>query len=165
MTASIQPQPLFKLLARLLTACAPLLLAGGAHALSVDQPQMTLERMDLTAGMYRIDAQLAKTPQQHQIGLMHRKEMPQEEGMLFIFNQPGVQCFWMKNTLLPLTAAFVADDGTVVNLADMQPQSTDSHCSKKPVRFVLEMNQGWFKSRGIKAGFQLTGPVFTKTPK
>jgi uncharacterized membrane protein (UPF0127 family) len=72
-------------------------------------------------GMYRIDAQVASTPLQRQIGLMHRKEMPQTEGMLFVFEQPGEQCFWMKNTLLPLTAAFVADDGTIVNLADMKP--------------------------------------------
>jgi uncharacterized membrane protein (UPF0127 family) len=93
---------------------------------------------------------------------MWRKEMPQNEGMLFVFEQAVVQCFWMRNTLLPLTAAFVADDGTIVNLADMKPQSDDSHCSKKPVRFVLEMNQGWFAKRNIQAGFKLTGPAFSK---
>jgi uncharacterized membrane protein (UPF0127 family) len=63
----------------------------------------------------------------------------------------------MKNTLLPLTAAFVADDGRVVNLADMQPQTTESHCSAEPVRFVLEMNQGWFAKRGLKAGSRIGG--------
>jgi uncharacterized membrane protein (UPF0127 family) len=68
----------------------------------------------------------------------------------------------MRNTLLPLTAAFVADDGTIVNLVDMKPMNDDSHCSKKPVRFVLEMNQGWFAKRNIQAGFKLTGPVFSK---
>jgi uncharacterized membrane protein (UPF0127 family) len=94
------------------------------------------------------------------IGLMFRKEMPQHEGMLFVFEQPSVQCFWMKNTLLPLTAAFVADDGTVVNLADMKPQTTDSHCSAKPVRYVLEMNQGWFVKKGIKPGMKLRGEIF-----
>jgi hypothetical protein len=60
---------------------------------------------------------------------MFRREMPQHEGMLFVFEQPAPQCFWMKNTILPLTAAFVADDGTIVNLADMKPQTEDSHCS------------------------------------
>jgi hypothetical protein len=95
-------------------------------------------------------------------GLMFRKEMPQHEGMLFVFDQPSVQCFWMKNTLLPLTAAFVADDGTIVNLADMKPQTEDSHCSAKPVRFVLEMNQGWFAKKGIKAGTKLSGPPFQR---
>ncbi len=149
-------------LARLLAGLVPFLLAAGVHAQAGEQPQTGLQRVDLTAGMYRIDAQVANAPQERQIGLMHRKAMPQQEGMLFIFDEPGVQCFWMKNTLLPLTAAFVADDGTVVNLADMQPQTMDSHCSDKPVRFVLEMNQGWFRSRAIKAGFRLKGPVFAK---
>lgn len=91
---------------------------------------------------------------------MHRKEMPQHEGMIFIFEQASVQCFWMKNTLIPLTAAFVADDGTIVNLADMQPLSEQSHCSEKPVRFVLEMHQGWFGKRRIEAGYKLGGTVF-----
>jgi uncharacterized membrane protein (UPF0127 family) len=109
------------------------------------------------AGIHRIEAQVAATPAQRQIGLMWRKEMPQNEGMLFIFEQPSVQCFWMMNTLLPLTAAFIADDGTIVNLADMKPQTTDSHCSTKPVRYVLEMNQGWFGKRGLAAGARLSG--------
>jgi uncharacterized membrane protein (UPF0127 family) len=121
------------------------------------QPQLDLPRVKLSAGMHLIDAQVAELPEQRQIGLMHRKDMPEREGMLFVFEQPGTQCFWMKNTLLPLTAAFVADDGRVVNLADMAPQTTDSHCSTEPVRYVLEMNQGWFSKRGIKAGAQLGG--------
>jgi hypothetical protein len=91
---------------------------------------------------------------------MFRREMPAAEGMLFVFEQASPQCFWMKNTLLPLTAAFVADDGTIVNLADMKPQTTDSHCSAQPVRYVLEMNQGWFAKKGIKAGFKLAGKPF-----
>ena len=110
--------------------------------------------------MYQIESQVAQTPEQRSIGLMFRSEMPAHEGMLFVFEQPSTQCFWMKNTLLPLTAAFVADDGTIVNLADMKPQTTDAHCSEQPVRWVLEMNQGWFAKRGIKAGFKLQGPVF-----
>ena len=111
--------------------------------------------------MHQIDAQIASTPDQRQIGLMHRAEMPQHEGMLFMFEEPAQQCFWMKNTLLPLTAAFVADDGTIVNLVDMQPKTTDSHCSAKPVRFVLEMHQGWFAKRALKPGFRLTGKPFS----
>jgi uncharacterized membrane protein (UPF0127 family) len=110
--------------------------------------------------MYQIDTQVAQTPDQRSIGLMFRSEMPAHEGMLFVFEQPGTQCFWMKNTLLLLTAAFVADDGTIVNLADMKPQSTDSHCSSKPVRFVLEMHQGWFAKKGFKAGSRLVGVPF-----
>ena len=157
------PSPLsFHLLTRRLLATVCLCLAWGAQAQSAGRPQMSLERVNLTAGMYRIDAQLAKTVAQQKTGLMYRKELAQQEGMLFMFPQDGVHCFWMKNTLIPLTAAFVEEDGTIVNLADMQPQTTESHCSDKPVRFVLEMNQGWFQSRGIKPGFRLTGAVFSK---
>lgn len=123
-------------------------------------PQLQLPRIQLQAGMHQIQVQVAATPDQRAVGLMHRAEMPQTEGMLFAFEQAAQQCFWMKNTLLPLTAAFIADDGTIVNLADMKPQTTDAHCSAQPVRWVLEMNQGWFAKRGIKAGFKLQGPVF-----
>ena len=126
---------------------------------------MDLPRIKLGAGMYLVDTQVASTPQQRATGLMFRRQMPQTEGMLFVFEQASEQCFWMKNTLLPLTAAFVADDGTIVNLADMAPQTTNSHCSAKPVRFVLEMNQGWFAKKGIKAGFKLSGPPFKPATK
>lgn len=142
-------------------ALSCLVLAAGC-ALAQGTPQTNLPRAKLSAGMHQIDAQLALTPEQRQIGLMFRREMPQTEGMLFVFEQPAQQCFWMKNTLLPLTAAFVADDGTIVNLVDMKPQTTDSHCSEKPVRYVLEMNVGWFAKKGIKAGSKLAGPVFAQ---
>ncbi|MFN7855957.1 MAG: DUF192 domain-containing protein [Acidovorax sp.] len=129
-----------------------------------DAPQTSLPRVELTAGFHRIDAQVASTPQTRQTGLMHRKEMPQHEGMIFVFEQPAVQCFWMKNTLIPLTAAFVDDDGTIVNLQDMKPQTLDSHCSTKPVRYVLEMNQGWFAQKGVKPGSKLAGSLFQRKP-
>ena len=134
---------------------------GLASAQAQEGPQLDLMRVKLQAGMYQIDAQVAQTPQQRAIGLMNRREMPTHEGMLFIFEQPSIQCFWMKNTLLPLTAAFVADDGTIVNMADMAPQSTQSHCATKPVRFVLEMHQGWFAKKNMAAGFKLSGPPFS----
>jgi uncharacterized protein len=125
-----------------------------------EDPQINLQRVKLSAGMHLIDAQVASSPEQRQTGLMFRKEMPQQEGMIFVFEQASQQCFWMKNTLLPLTAAFVADDGTIVNMADMKPQTTEPHCSAEPVRFVLEMNKGWFAKKGIKAGSKLGGPLF-----
>ncbi len=112
--------------------------------------------------MHLLDVQLALTPEQRQIGLMFRKEMPQHEGMLFVFEQPATQCFWMRNTLIPLSAAFVADDGTIVNIAEMKPQSDASHCSEKPVRYVLEMNQGWFAKKQIQAGYKLGGTAFAR---
>ena len=123
-------------------------------------PQLTLPRMKISAGMHHSDTPLARTPIERQIGLMNRPAMPTHEGMLFVFDEPTRQCFWMKNTLLPLTAAFVADDGTIVNLEDMKPQTLDAHCSTKAVRYVLEMNQGWFAKRGIKAGTKLSGTPF-----
>ncbi len=148
-----------KALSQLILAIS--LTAPVLHTQAQNAPQTTLPRTSITAGMYLIDAQVAMTPREREIGLMFRKEMPVQEGMLFVFEQPATQCFWMKNTILPLTAAFVADDGTIVNLADMKPMTEDSHCSAKPVRYVLEMNVGWFDKRGIKAGTRLSGRPFT----
>lgn len=119
-----------------------------------------LPTIPLGAGMYNIKVEVAQTPEQQQIGLMHRTSMGTNEGMLFAFERAGQQCFWMKNTLIPLAIAFVADDGTVVNLDEMKPQTLESHCSAKPVRYVLEMNTGWFTKRGIKAGSKLRGEPF-----
>jgi uncharacterized protein len=138
-------------------ALAAALLSCAAFA---QEPQMDLPRVKLAAGMHVIDAQVAATTDQRMTGLMHRKEMPQHEGMLFVFDYPSQQCFWMKNTLLPLSVAFVADDGTIVNIDEMKPQTLDSHCSTKPVRYVLEMNQGWFTKKGIKPGTKLEGQPF-----
>jgi uncharacterized membrane protein (UPF0127 family) len=149
----------------LLTGCFGLLIwLGSTSSWAQGTAQMGLERTQLMAGMHRLDVQLAQTPEQRQIGLMWRKDMPQHEGMLFVFDQASTQCFWMRNTLIPLTAAFLEDDGTIVNLADMKPLNDDSHCSTQPVRFVLEMNQGWFAKRQIKPGFKLGGSVFQKRP-
>ena len=121
-----------------------------------------LATIRLAAGMHVIQAEFAKSPDERSTGLMFRPTMATNDGMLFAFEQAGQQCFWMKNTLLPLSAAFIADDGSVVNIEDMKPQTLDSHCSSQPVRFVLEMNQGWFAKRGIKAGSRLQGAPFTK---
>ena len=159
MTTSLRPV----LCATLLTLAATAVHAQGPTP--APQPQLDLERATLQAGRQKISVQLARTPQQRQTGLMHRRSMPQQEGMLFVFDQPGVQCFWMKNTLLPLTAAFVDDDGTIVNLANMQPQTETPHCSAKPVRYVLEMNQGWFAQKGIKPGSKLVSAAVFSTKK
>jgi len=137
------------------------LMTAVATSAKAQEPQTNLQRTAIQAGMFQIDAQIANTPQQRQVGLMFRKDMPTHEGMLFIFEEPQKLCFWMKNTLLPLTAAFVDDDGAIVNLVDMQPQSTDSHCSEKPVRYVLEMNQGWFAKKKIGKGYKLKSQIFS----
>ena len=111
----------------------------------------------LTAGMHRIQAEVAATDASRSRGLMFRKELAPNHGMLFVFEQANVQCFWMRNTLLPLSIAFMLDDGTITNIADMAPMTENSHCSTAPVRYTLEMEQGWFAKRGITAGKKITG--------
>ncbi len=133
---------------------------GNAVATLSEGVPQTLPTIPLQAGMHIVRAAVAQTPEQRQTGLMFRREMAQHEGMLFVFDQVSTQCFYMRNTPLPLSIAFLADDGSVVNLADMQPQTLDSHCSAKPVRFALEMNQGWFGKRGVKPGSRFTGAPF-----
>jgi uncharacterized protein len=129
-----------------------------AHAQSSPQPR--LPTIELQAGIHVIKTELAITPEQQQMGMMFRREMGSNEGMLFVSEEVGQRCFWMRNTLVPLTIAFLADDGTIVNLADMDAQSDRSHCSAKPVRFALEMNRGWFAKRGLKAGAKIKGKPF-----
>ena len=140
-------------------AAALAALGFAALAAAQDGPQR-LAQIRLNAGIHNINAEVAATPEQREIGLMFRTSMPAGDGMLFVFERPSKQCFWMKNTLIPLSVAFLADDGSVVNIDDMKPQTLDGHCSTKPVRFVLEMNEGWFGKRGIKAGSRLRGGPF-----
>ena len=111
----------------------------------------------LNAGLYVIRAEVVDTPETRARGLMHRESMAANHGMLFVFPEPGQHCFWMKNTLIPLSIAFLDDQGTIVNMADMQPRSEDHHCSAGPVRYALEMNQGWFAARNIRPGFRISG--------
>ncbi|EPZ13799.1 hypothetical protein M622_08890 [Thauera terpenica 58Eu] len=121
---------------------------------SLAQPMPLAE---LGAGMYRIEAEVAHTAQARQVGLMMRKTMAPQRGMVFVFEHDATHCMWMKNTFLPLSVAFVDAQGKVINIEDMQPQSEDNHCAAAPARFALEMNLGWFRERGIKAGDVLRG--------
>ena len=134
-------------------------LSLASAAWAQDGPQK-LPAIKLNAGIHVISAELATTSEQREIGLMFRPAMGANEGMLFVFDRAGQQCFWMKNTLIPLSAAFIADDGSIVNVEAMKPQTLDGHCSAQPVRFVLEMNDGWFAKRGIKPGAKLRGTPF-----
>ena len=136
------------------------MLTAAAGAQTIPQPR--LPTVGLNAGMHNIVAEVARTPAEQQAGLMMRTQMAPHEGMLFVFGDLDTRCFWMRNTLLPLSIAYIADDGTIVNIEDMKPRSDASHCSKKPVRYALEMNQGWFAKRGIQAGFRLSGPPFAR---
>lgn len=130
-----------------------LLVAGAAAA----QQGATFGWAKLSAGMHLIKAEVAASDAQRQQGLMFREKMEGNNGMVFMFDQPNTQCMWMKNTLLPLSVAFIDEQGKIVNIEDMQPQTLESHCSKKPVKYALEMNLGWFKQKNIKPGMSIEG--------
>jgi len=123
-----------------------------------------LPRTTLQAGMYLIRAEVAGDVDSRARGLMFRERLGPNEGMLFVFEQPSTQCFWMRNTFVPLTIAFLADDGRIVNTADMEPKSEASHCSSEGVRFALEMERGWFAKRGLNRGDRISAPSYFKAP-
>jgi uncharacterized membrane protein (UPF0127 family) len=125
------------------------LLAAAAHA--------QLPAVDLAAGMHLIRAEVADGMSTRATGLMHRKSMAQNAGMVFVFAENAAHCMWMKNTLIPLSVAFIDEAGAIINIADMQPHSEQSHCAARPARYALEMNKGWFTQRGIKPGAKLRG--------
>ena len=128
----------------------------------LDAPNPALPTIDLQAGMYLIRAEVASDFATRARGLMFRERLAPNAGMIFVFETAQRQCFWMRNTLIPLSAAFIDDDGTIVNIEDMKPLTEDSHCSARPVRFVLEMEQGWFARRGLKPGSRLVQPRLFK---
>ncbi|MBI3283297.1 MAG: DUF192 domain-containing protein [Burkholderiales bacterium] len=136
-----------------------LLLISSLTALvaSAASAQTKLPVKQLTAGIYVIQAEVAANDADRQQGLMMRSKMASNEGMVFDFGAPAGVCMWMKNTLIPLSVAFIDGEGKIVNVEDMQPQTTDSHCAQKVVRYALEMNQGWFKQKGIKPGSKIDG--------
>ena len=119
--------------------------------------QAEMPRMELSVGMYRIDAEVAADQKNRMQGLMHRRVMAPQQGMLFVFTEDNRHCMWMRNTFLPLSVAFLDDKGTILNIEDMEPQTENNHCAAKPARFALEMNKGWFAQKGIKPGTRLNG--------
>ncbi len=117
--------------------------------------QQKLPVTKFSAGMYVIQAEVASTEIQREIGLMNRKVMGQNEGMMFIFDHPGNQCMWMKNTLIPLSVAFIDKEGVILNIEEMLPQTENNHCAAKPALYALEMNASWFKRKNIKPGTRI----------
>ena len=136
---------------RLLATLAALLLLAAAPAAA------QLPRLELTAGFHRIEAEVAADPNSRQQGLMHRRTMETNDGMLFVFTLDERHCMWMRNTLLPLAVAFLDLDGRVINIEEMKPQTEINHCAAKPASYALEMNAGWFAQRGIKPGQKIGG--------
>ena len=126
-------------------------------SLALAQVNTGLPTIELKAGIYRIQAELADTPKAREVGLMNRTSMPTNSGMLFVFEQKAGHCFWMNNTKIPLSIAFIADDGKIVNIEEMQAETTNNHCPKAAVRYALEMNKQWFSERVIVPGTVVTG--------
>lgn len=120
-------------------------------------PTLGAGMLDLSVGMYRIQAEVAHTDPVRQRGLMFRKDMPEQQGMLFVFPAVAQHCMWMRNTLLPLSVAFLDEEGRIINIEEMAPQTEVNHCARKPARYALEMNRNWFKQRGLGAGAQIRG--------
>ena len=137
------------------TLFAAILIFGSSLAFA--QVNVGLPTVELKAGIYRIQAELADTPKAREVGLMNRTSMPTNSGMLFVFEQKAGHCFWMNNTKIPLSIAFIADDGKIVNIEEMQAETTNNHCPKTAVRYALEMNKQWFSERVIVPGTAVTG--------
>lgn len=131
---------------------AALLLTGAMTAFA-----QALPLMELTAGFHRIEAEVAANNSARMQGLMQRKSMPQQHGMLFVFAQDAQHCMWMRNTFIPLSVAFLDAGGRIINVEEMQPQTETNHCAAQPARYALEMNAGWFAQRGLKAGDAIGG--------
>ena len=139
-----------------------LALAAATAGAAAQQP--ALRTVELGAGMHLIRAEVADRDATRALGLMHRTSLAPNGGMLFVFDQDASHCMWMKNTLIPLSVAFIDGRGAIINIADMQPHSEQSHCAARPARYALEMTQGWFAQRGIRAGTPLRG-LDKATPK
>jgi len=118
----------------------------------------------LKIGAHHIKVEVAQTDQQREKGLMFRKQMGRDDGMLFIFDEPAYHAMWMKNTLIPLSVAFLDAQGTILNILDMEPQTLDSHAAAGPAIYAIETNKGWFDGKNIKAGDKVTGLPRGQTP-
>ncbi len=131
----------------ILIFCATFALSAGAE----------MPLIELSAAFHRIEAEVAANQEDRTQGLMQRKSMPAYRGMLFVFPREDRHCMWMRNTLIPLSVSFLDAEGRILNIEDMQAQTENNHCASQPARFALEMNLGWFASRGLKPGQKISG--------
>ncbi len=135
-------------------------LAATTMAARAQMPEITL-----TIAGNKLTAEVAATNPERMQGLMHRRMMPENRGMLFVFTDVSRHAMWMENTYIPLSVAFIDSDGVITNIEDMKPHTRDAHPAVKPVRYALEMNLGWFTKRGIKPGAKLEGLEKAPAPK
>jgi len=141
----------------LFALAAVLCAAAGCRKPQQAQPQR-LPTVEIRAGDRVIPVELAATPEQRNMGMMHRERLGPDEGMLFVFPRDRILSFYMKNTLAPLSIAFLRAHGTILNIEDMAPQTLASHRSRLPCRLALEMPQGWFERNGLKEGDRIALP-------
>ena len=134
----------------------PAVLAAAALA-AASSALAQMPVVQLVAGMYLIRAEVANSFDTRATGLMFRKSLAPNEGMLFVFPEAEMECMWMKNTLIPLSVAFIDASGAIVSISEMQPQTETTHCAARPAKYALEMNRGWFASKGVRAGTVIRG--------
>jgi uncharacterized membrane protein (UPF0127 family) len=143
-------------------ALIALVLASGAGAALAQMPKTELTAG--SAGEHRITAEVAANDADLRLGLMYRTSLPADHGMIFVYPINMRVCMWMKNTLIPLSVAFLDSEGRILNIEDMTPQTEDSHCSAKLARYALEMNRKWFKEHKLKPGDTIQG-IKTLNPR
>ena len=124
---------------------------------SINNACAEMPRIDLAIGLFRIDAEVAANQADRTLGLMNRRSMATNRGMLFVFANADQHCMWMRNTLIPLSVAFMDRDGRILNIENMQANTDDSHCASAPATFALEMNQHWFAEKELKTGMIIRG--------
>ncbi len=132
--------------------------SGGAALAAMPQIELTINKHTLTA-------EVANTDPDRMQGLMHRRMLPESRGMLFVFPTVSNHGMWMMNTYIPLSVAFIDQDGVIINIEDMQPHTRDSHSARQPARYALEMNLGWFRKRDIKPGMKIEGMEKAPPPR
>jgi uncharacterized protein len=113
--------------------------------------------LDLQIGAAQLKAEYARSPDERARGLMERTELAADRGMLFRFDDVRRHCLWMKNTPLPLSAAFMDEQGRIVDIIDLTPLDKTIRCSREPARYALEVNQGWFRHHQLGTGDQVNG--------
>jgi uncharacterized membrane protein (UPF0127 family) len=120
-------------------------------------PAAELPEIPLAVNGHKLTVEVAASDEVRMQGLMHRRVLPENRGMLFVFREVERHAMWMANTYIPLSVAFLDERGVIINIADMQPQTRDTHAAAQPAKYALEVNQGWFQKRGIKPGVKVQG--------
>lgn len=144
----------FKRVFAVIALCLPV------FAARADMPEVAL-----TISGHKLTAEVAYTDADRAQGLMHRRMLPENRGMLFVFPEIAIHGMWMMNTYIPLSVAFLDQNGVIINVADMAPHSRDNHSAARPAKYALEANLGWFRKNGIKPGAKVEGLARMPAPQ